>query len=527
MKYYCPNCNEIYEKEGKYCLKCGTALVSRTEAVIEGRKSSGKWRTIGIPILLLIALVIAGGLFLFNYFSPAERVNRLVISGNWDAAKEIYVDIIQGDNEAEKNVEKTLMEILEQVKIDYINQVIEYTAVVDVLESIEEMDPEVLLYAEVEVYVEQLKKSRDAYASGESFLVTENYIDAVYYYEQVWKEDANYTDAQSKIKSSKEQYKANVLTKAEEYKAAENYYDAIHLMQNAFAWLGDDSELETLIAQYQKEEVTKKLLAYEQSGDFLGGIHYGRENTEIVTADPELQSKLDSYEKQYRMSLISQAKNIYAEQGYASAAAVIDGGLETLTGDEQLLAEKANYIALYRGDILVQAENVFNDQGYEAAISVINTGLKVLTGDTELLAAKENYESYIPVLLFDMVMLSGDEFFYSVSEGTDNVGYTYSNAYALGIRDGKQCTYILEGKYSRLEGKLALSSQDKNASVESGFAFYGDGVLLGYSPMLKQGVRPQSFSIDVTGVTELTVECVGGTFYGTIQLYTEGFYLFK
>ena len=577
MKKYCPNCNEEYGDncEFMFCSKCGSAL--QTEVTEDGSKKKKRRGVIKRIILagLLLIVVVGTAIGISIYLSPEGKIDRYLKKGDWGAAQEVYVEAVQGDEAAEEKLKKSLAEIIEEVKKNYINQSIEYDTAMSMLDGVNRIIKNVSGYTDVKEYISTLMKSRKSYASAEKLFSSKDYVEAIGYYKQVWSEDVNYADAQNKIKTAKAEYKSIVLQKAEEFSANGKYDDAIKALQEAQMLLTDDGELVALVTQYRKEEIINNFLSFEQKGDFAGGIAYGKANASIIGETDELRGKLGDYERKYREEIISQVKIVYEAQGYTAAVAIINEGLtvlpednellakqkecadlyraeilkqsqvkfneqgyeaatevlnrglSVLIGDAEIIAEQKKYADLYRADILNQAQVLFNESGYEAAIEAVNKALKVLTNDEELLAARKVYESYAPVLLFKQVILTGDDdWVEKLGSGTDNVGTKYQNAYRLYVGWDEDVTYILNGQFTRLEGKLALSSADKNNKDEVVLEFYGDGKLLGCSPRFKSGVKPQSFSIDVTGITDLRIVCLYGS-YGCVELYTEGLYLYK
>ena len=69
-------------------------------------------------------------------------------------------------------------------------------------------------------------------------------------------------------------------------------------------------------------------------------------------------------------------------------------------------------------------------------------------------------------------------------------------------------TYYLGGKYSTFSGVVSMTPDvitHSFAAKGKYFEVYGDGVLLGRSPIMTNNLPPQTFSIDVTGVEVLTI----------------------
>ena len=431
-------------------------------------------------MLLLAGCVAAFG---FVYFSPSQRVLRLISAQDWPEVKTLYEEAIKGDEQAEGKIADELESQLEQLKTDYVNNTFDYETAMSQLNEIGSVGAALSNYLDVRTFLSDLHSSRTAYEQAESFLANGDYVEAIRYYEQVKDIDANYNDAQEKLSASKESYKQKIVSQAEEYIASGKYAEAVEILNSSLDILDQDSELQTLIITYKKESLSLSLQAYEESGDYAGAIAFGKTVQAEIDADPELSARMQ------------------------------------------------NCINNYRTSILDQASAAFGEQGYEPAIAKVQEGLTVLTGDEQLTAALAEYQSYIPVLLFDLTMLNGDEdWAKQISSATDNVGNTYTNGYQIRIDttiwEADERTYILDGKYSKLEGTLALSEGDRNLYGTAGLAFYGDGNLLGYSEMFTSGVKPASFSIDVSGVTDLTIVDIYG-YVGHVYLYTSGIFLSK
>lgn len=96
-------------------------------------------------------------------------------------------------------------------------------------------------------------------------------------------------------------------------------------------------------------------------------------------------------------------------------------------------------------------------------------------------------------------------------EITDNWGTTYSNSITLRsyhetkTQDELWSDYRINGRYSRIGGKVVLSGEAKNLAKGQYFAIYGDGELLYQSQPLTPECKPQEFNIDISGVTTLRI----------------------
>lgn len=67
-------------------------------------------------------------------------------------------------------------------------------------------------------------------------------------------------------------------------------------------------------------------------------------------------------------------------------------------------------------------------------------------------------------------------------------------------------TYYLNENYTNLSGTCAVSENRKTSDSRCYFEIFGDGVLLYRSNTMAKGDAPYNFSIDVTGITKLTID---------------------
>lgn len=85
--------------------------------------------------------------------------------------------------------------------------------------------------------------------------------------------------------------------------------------------------------------------------------------------------------------------------------------------------------------------------------------------------------------------------------------------------------YPIDGKYTTLTGDLALASIDRNIEDYIWVEFYSNDKMIGKTEKFTKGNRPITFSIDVSGVTDLGIKpnCSGDISSG--YLLTHGFFL--
>lgn len=129
------------------------------------------------------------------------------------------------------------------------------------------------------------------------------------------------------------------------------------------------------------------------------------------------------------------------------------------------------------------------------------------------------------VMLKDLDYFSGTHSndFYTAETEKDNTGVTHANCITRSFKR----TYLINGQYSRLTGTLYQTYEGRSESIayrDMGIVIYGDGELLyACSPEEgTEGMKPQSFDIDLTGVLELRVEFDGS---GYASIFASSFIL--
>ena len=328
MERYCPKCNCKYDVSRKFCEKCGAQLQEVIEIKLEDSKmhnnhtmeSRKETNKLLISIFVVLVIFIVGGtVFALYYFSPKEKMLRMLDAGEYEAAVQIYEQELDGNTEAKEKLIGSLEERVLQIQDDFMDKNIDYDTARSILTTIAEMNIDISSYREVSTYIDNLQQSREAYQKAENFRVMEDYVEAIHQYGLVNEVDENYSDAISKISICEQSYKINILAKAEAFVAEGNYYDAVQLLINASRVLVDDNDIETLIIMYKKDEIIAEMKKYEQGGDYAGAIAYGRTHQDEINSDPELLSFLDSYINLYRNEILLQAEYAFENEGYISA----------------------------------------------------------------------------------------------------------------------------------------------------------------------------------------------------------------
>lgn len=107
-------------------------------------------------------------------------------------------------------------------------------------------------------------------------------------------------------------------------------------------------------------------------------------------------------------------------------------------------------------------------------------------------------------------------------ELTDNLGDTHQYCISCGpvAAGNPTIKYILNGQYRQLTGTMFLDYSHRDTRESTTYKIYADGEKI-WSGKITAGVQPVDFTLDITGVLELTIEgnC-GNGHLGDLGLWT-------
>ena len=116
-KKYCINCGTENKPDSVYCISCGSSLETNTiETVQKPKKKKGKGLIITLIILLVIAGLIFGGVYLYkkiNFFSdPFPNIDTLEGTPKKSLSGQLEDDL----NSGKINVDAYIRELAKSVK---------------------------------------------------------------------------------------------------------------------------------------------------------------------------------------------------------------------------------------------------------------------------------------------------------------------------------------------------------------------------------------------------------------------------
>jgi len=260
-----------------------------------------------------------------------------------------------------------------------------------------------------------------------------------------------------------------------------------------------------------------KSKAYVQEGQFIEALAVLDTAEQLYGSDPRIDEQRTAVQV---AKVLHDAAAYEEDEQYGKAIECIENSAEDVKGHPDVVQKLHTLKLTYKEHVLAQAEDAFETSGYVAAIDVLNESLTYLADDEDIKAAIKRYEEYIPVIITELTYTEGNDWALENqmkdTDGNvhDNVVYPrsigWSNAHATNV-------YTIDKKYSRLSGTW-FQFYDFREEVKYGMAattypgkleIYGDGKLL-YAGEMQFDSAPVELDVDISGVTELTVDYLGG-----------------
>ena len=315
----------------------------------------------------------------------------------------------------------------------------------------------------------------EAYDLGKRFYEAGEYSRAITELQKVRDSSFYYADAQLLLIEASNGYRTEILQTAGSYAERQEYMTAVDIIKNALLTLPDDSELRRVSDEY--------------------------------TAN---------YRALVRSEAIENARVSAESEDYAAAVQAIQAAISELGNEAELTSLYSDYVEKYRTALISQADLVLRQDGYEAAIDVIKDGLNVLPADSIFEAAIEEYKTYVPVYLYEDIdyLRCSDNIYIQNESITDNKGVEYSGHRTFHnnhLSYSASILFDLDQKYSTFSGTVLLPYKHRGTSFSAYISVYGDDILLYQSDAITMGFKTDTFTIDITGVSTLTISFKNST----------------
>jgi len=402
--------------------------------------------------------VLAAGVYLGWYFSPEQKLLRALEAEDLPRVQELYAQV----EELPEGFSERLCEKVEELCAQYVAGSLNYASsdqALKVYESLKAKGTETVLSGCRET-LETVRLSREAYVKGQSLEAAKDYPAAMESYSQVIEADQwGWQNAQQKILDCRNAYRDQILLEAAALAQEERYTEAMDTLNRGLGVLTED---EALLAQME-----------------VFGL---------------------AEEDRQRRELLNQAQTLASAGDYPAAIALLEGA-----EDEQLYAAWLSLRQEYAETAIADAEEAFRLKGYEEALLILEKCLQTLPENEELLAQKNWYEGYRPVYLSECPLtVSEGSKLYIDQHTQDRQGGVYTHS--LAVNKGS-VTFQTAGEFTLFTGTVACPKGFEEDAYRTGASIeiYADGVRIYQSAMLGVDSLPKHFSLDITGVQEITV----------------------
>ena len=478
---YCTVCGRPLNDSQKFCPACGSpnALLARAKSTssaepartpeypgaaptpIKTKQWLVAWRKIAV-LCAAVVLLAAAAYFTISILSdPARLFKNSVMSGDYEKAEDIYYDKMSGKSEEENDAETTLMNMLQEIRNDFISQTSTYEEANNRVEAIRGMgiiaDSDI---EETKTKIDELNSSRTAFSAAEAYLAAGEYKKAIEQYGLVIPDDGNFETAQAHMVKAAGQYRAGVLDQADKLIAGNSYDDAMEILKLGLEVLPSDQQLtqslsscQTQKTAYEKKESLTGAETYAASGDMAAALEVIQKALKNNTDDADLKNAANRYQKQIVDDTLEKAKEAFGE-----------------------------------------------NKDYAAAISALREGLSVLPNEAAFADAIKEYETYQPVELESLYCMTGE---YRVADSVTDI---YGNKIVGKCYSEGTATYYADAQYSKFTGKIVLPTEYYDTRLEVYLKIYGDGKLLYTSPPIGHGFSPLDFAVNIAGVSELKMD---------------------
>lgn len=240
VKLYCKNCGQEVQEGSKFCNSCGSPI-SNNQINNKNRLNINKLKKkylIPIPIIVIIVIIVS--IIYFN--NPVIAYENDIKSNKITEANKLYSDKILNNSSNKQKVSDFLKSEVSDIKQKFIDKKVSYDQAIKQLNNISQTN----VIGEVSTtvdYINKLNDSRLAFTKGQDYEKSNDIANSLKSYEQVIKDDSNYTDASSKITNLTNKYKVQVLKDAENYCNNKDYQKAYDTINNALQILSNDNDL--------------------------------------------------------------------------------------------------------------------------------------------------------------------------------------------------------------------------------------------------------------------------------------------
>lgn len=263
--------------------------------------------SLALSVVLCLSSCMVGGSQKGNALgaksTDVKRFASLLIDNEYANAVELYNAKIAGNTELEAEAATCIETYLSQIEAQVLSGECDQASAKAKCATVEKIYSQtgctVDNYGELTESVDRALASKVAYKSGISLMEAGNYADAVAELSKVLPEDSDYADACEKLETASENYVQDVIKRADESIAEDNYMKAASLLKDAIRIIPDDATLLAKLNTCEKNYIAKVIsdadavfTDYTKYEDALRIIQAGMQN---YPDNDELSLKYEYY----------------------------------------------------------------------------------------------------------------------------------------------------------------------------------------------------------------------------------------
>ena len=395
-----------------------------------------------------------------------------------------------------KSQEQYSKEITDVVA-EYNNGNISYDEATSELSSLyESADSELQAKIDEErVILDNLKGSKDAFASAQKASSDNNYKMSIQSYADVIAEDTNYEKAQQAIVDDGNKYLEEVHKLGETYISEDKYTKAISAYKDSKE-VYDDGSADTWIADAEsqyKQSVEAEIEKCVSDGNYQTAIIDYNELYDYFK-DETYNVKIAELENEWVNKAIAESEQYLSNGDYQNAKKVLNAALGRIKDDEELKAQEAR-VEAFTPVNLFSLDSFAETTGQCVSVKNWTTGDKTNTGNSGYTGKKVSVEDNMGI--------------------GDIVDYRYKTIYNI------------NGNYDALTGLFAIDFDSKDCTAGNfGAQFFvvADEDIIYQSDWIRGGDMPLEINLDISGRNQVAVGVFVVNFLNGGHLtYTEDF----
>ena len=202
-----------------------------------------KKKIIIISAITSVIIVAAVVILAIIWNMPINKFNRAVKQGKINQAVRIYNS---SDYDEQYDMSDSILNAIDSYYDAFLNNKITYDDTIDFLNMVEHIEDRDIYekITNVNNKLNVLYESKKSYSAAVNAYNEENYAYAYVMYNKVIYEDTFFDKASEGAKNSKKEYISQILSKVEEYKAADDYSKAVNQIINAMDIIGKNTSLD-------------------------------------------------------------------------------------------------------------------------------------------------------------------------------------------------------------------------------------------------------------------------------------------